>query len=144
MAKKNKNKQIAGNTVLPPQSLSGEGATVMIDPNQSLADAAAKGALSPEQVQQMQMEDALKEGQDPSLRLRKLKSPLSVKSCLFTILLFIILTVAITFVVIYFTVDTFNIGVVFLDMLDKLGVTAFFQGIGNWFIGLFNKGSLLF
>jgi len=98
--------------------------------------------LSPEQVTAMQVEQAIKESQNPGLRLRKLRSPLSVRSCLLNLLLFVVLTLVIVFLVIAFWpgvgVDRFNFLVVLRDMWHQFGLAAFFSMIGNWFTNLFS------
>ncbi|MCL2062499.1 MAG: hypothetical protein FWH03_07770 [Firmicutes bacterium] len=95
--------------------------------------------MSPEQLQQMQMEEAIKESQNPSMRLRKLKSPLSVKGCLLNILFLVVLTIIAVFAVIaIFYVDRFNLGVIFRSMMQEFKIYDFFQMVGGWFSGLFS------
>lgn len=93
--------------------------------------------LTPEQEVQMQMEQAIKESNDPASRLKKLKSPLNVGGCLLNLLFLVVLTFALVYLILYFQVDKFNFVTVTKDMMDKLGVTGFFQAIGNWFKKLF-------
>ena len=50
--------------------------------------------LTPEQEVQMQMEQAIKESNDPASRLKKLKSPLNVGGCLLNLLFLVVLTFA--------------------------------------------------
>lgn len=85
----------------------------------------------------MQMEQAIKESNDPASRLKKLKSPLNVGGCLLNLLFLVVLTFALVYLILYFQVDKFNFVTVTKDMMDKLGVTGFFQAIGNWFKKLF-------
>lgn len=96
--------------------------------------------LAPEQVAQLQLEEAIKESTDPSSRLRKLKSPLSVGGCLTTLAVFVVLTVLIVFLVCFMLVDTFNPITIALDMLDKFGISAIFKTIADFFTGLFSGG----
>ena len=51
--------------------------------------------LSPEQMTAAQLEQAIKESNDPSTRLKKLRSPLNVRSCLLNVLLLIVFTLGI-------------------------------------------------
>ena len=106
------------------------GANVVLDQSQ----------LSPEQMTQMQMEQAIKESQDPSSRLKKLRSPLSVRGCLLNLLILIVLTVGIVLLCCYLMLDreTFNLGTVIKDMLDKFKITDFFKMIGRGFKKLFH------
>ncbi len=90
--------------------------------------------LSPEQMAQMQLEEAVKEGQNPSMRLKKLKSPISVGSCFLNLFFLFVISLVMVFVfaaVLY--VDKFDLGVLFKDMFDDFGITRFFQSIGEWF-----------
>lgn len=96
--------------------------------------------LSPEQISQMQLEEAIKESTNPGMKLKKLKSPLSVKSILLNLLILIILTIVATFVFIWlFRVDKFNFGYVAKDMLSDFGISQafsnFFRRLGNLFTG---------
>jgi len=104
--------------------------------------AALEKQMSPEMVAAMQMEEAIKESQNPSLRLKKLRSPFTLRSCLLNILFFVILTLVVVFLVIAFIpsagVDRFNFNVVFMDMWRSFGLNEFFGAIGNWFTNLFS------
>ena len=93
--------------------------------------------LTPEQEVQMQMEQDIKESNDPASRLKKLKSPLNVGGCLLNLLFLVVLTFALVYLILYFQVDKFNFVTVTKDMMEKLGVTGFFRAIGNWFKNLF-------
>lgn len=93
---------------------------------------------------QAQIEEAIKESQDPSSRLKKLRSPLSIRSCLLNILILVLVTVAIVILCCYLLLDkqTFNLGVVLKDMLHKIptekhSVMWLFKTIGNWFKNIF-------
>lgn len=96
-----------------------------------------RSKLTPEQLAQLQLEEAIKESTDPSSRLKKLKSPLSVGGCLGMLAIFIVATLLIVFIVCWIMVDTFNPLVIAKDMCDKFGITGFFKAIGDWFKGLF-------
>ena len=99
--------------------------------------------MTPDQVTQVQVEQAIKESQNPGMRLRKLRSPLNVRSCLLNLLFFVILTLVIAFLVIAFWpgvgVDRFNFGIVVRDMWYQFGLQAFFNRIGEWFSNLFSS-----
>lgn len=93
---------------------------------------------------QAQIEEAIKESQDPSSRLKKLRSPLSIRSCLLNILILVAVTVAIVILCCYLLLDkqTFNLGVVLKDMLNKIptekhSIMWLFKTIGNWFKNIF-------
>ena len=96
--------------------------------------------LSPEQLTQLQMEEAIKESQNPGMRLKKLRSPLSLRSCLLNLLFFVILTLAITMIVVMFwpgLIDRPDFVHVINDMWTTLGLRGVFATIGNWFSNLF-------
>ncbi len=84
-----------------------------------------------------QLEQAIKESNDPSSQLKKLKSPISVKSCLFNILMLIVLTLVIVIVWCVIAVDKFNFVTVVKDMSWQFGITQGFQWLGaqisSWF-----------
>lgn len=100
-----------------------------------------KTKLTADQLAQLQLEEAIKESTDPSSRLRKLKSPLSVGGCLMMLAIFIVATTVIVFFVCSFMVDNFNPLTLAKDMLDKFGITQLFKIIGDFFTGLFSGGS---
>ena len=156
MAKKNKT-----NAAPPPVQMMGDGPApamamthgAMPPPAKGKKAKAAKNApapmltqeqmmsMSPEQLSQMQLEEAIKESQNPSMRLRKLRNPLSVRGCLLNLLFLIILTLVAVFAVIgIFYVDKFNIGVIFNSMMREFRIYDFFNMIGNWFSNLFSGG----
>lgn len=95
--------------------------------------------VTPEELTQAQIEEAIKESQDPSTKLRKLRSPVSVRNCLINLLVLIVLTVGITLLCCYIMLDkeTFSLSVVVKDIFDKLGVTKVFRAVVNWFKGIF-------
>ena len=100
--------------------------------------------LTAEQLTQVQIEEAIKESQDPASRLRKLRSPLSVRGCLLNILILVLLTIAIVIFVCWLKLDheTFNLGVVLKDMLRKLptekhSIINILKAIGNFFKKIF-------
>ena len=103
--------------------------------NPSVADAAIdRSQLTADQLTQAQLEEAIKESQDPSARLKKLRNPFNVRSCLLNILILVVLTVGIVLLCCYLMLDkeTFNLWVVIKDIFDKFGITKFFRAIGNW------------
>ena len=107
---------------------------------QTLAGQPDLSNLSPEQISQMQLEEAIKESSNPAMKLKKLKSPLNVRSSLLNLLFLILLTIISTFLFIWiFRVDNFNFGYVAKDMLSDFGITQafsnFFKRLGNLFTG---------
>ncbi|MCH5163045.1 MAG: hypothetical protein J1G38_06105 [Clostridiales bacterium] len=113
-------------------------------------DAAAAGApadgqaatslanMSPEQMTAAQIEQALKESTDPESRLKRLRSPINVRSCLLNILILIVMTLGIVILWCFLAVDKFNFGTVFSDMMSKFGISQAFEGFWNWLTGLFS------
>ncbi len=101
-----------------------------------------RNAVTADQMTQAQIEEAIKESQNPTSRLKKLRSPLSVRGCLLNILILVVLTVAIVLLCCYIMLDkeTFNLWVVIKDMSDKFGITQFFGKVAAWFKGIFSKG----
>lgn len=99
-----------------------------------------RSQMTADQLTQAQIEEAIKESQDPASKLRKVRSPISVRNCLINILILIVLTVGIVLLCCYFMLDkeTFNLGVVVKDILDKFKITNFFRAIGNWFKKIFS------
>ena len=123
--KKSKKNKADAATGLPPN----------VDPSQ----------LTAEQLTQVLIEEAIKESQDPSSKLKKLRSPLSVKGCLLNILILVVLTVGIVFLCCYLLLDheTFNLWVVIKDMLRKIptekhSVMWLFQKIAEKFKAIFH------
>lgn len=99
-----------------------------------------RSQMTADQLTQVQLEEAIKESQDPSTKLKKLKSPLSFKSCLLNLVILVVLTVAIVLLCCYIMLDheTFNLWVVIKDMFNKFGITDFFKKIGSWFKRVFS------
>jgi hypothetical protein len=93
--------------------------------------------LSPEQMTQLQLEEAIKESQNPSMRLKKLRSPWSVRSCLLNLLFLVILTLAVVFILAWtlpgYKVDKFHFGVLWMNMFEEFGIVGFFNRIGEYF-----------
>ena len=84
-----------------------------------------------------QLEQAIKESNDPNSRLKKLRSPLNVRSCLLNILILIVFTLAIVILWCYLAVDKFNFVTVMSDMFDKFGISDFFKNMGSTISGWF-------
>lgn len=99
-----------------------------------------RSKMTADQMTQAQIEEAIKESQDPSSRLKKLRSPLSVKGCLLNILILVVLTVAIVILCCYLLLDkeTFNLWVVIKDLFDKFGITKAWNTVVGWFKNLFS------
>lgn len=93
--------------------------------------------LSPEQMTAAQIEQAIKEANDPESHLKKLRSPINVRSCLLNILFLIILTLAVVIVWCAVAVDKFNFVTVVKDMSSQFGITQGFKWlwatISGWF-----------
>lgn len=93
--------------------------------------------MSPEQMTAAQLEQAIKESNNPESRLKKLRSPVNVRSCLLNILFLIIMTLAIVMIWCAVAVDKFNFVVVVKDMSSQFGITQGFQWlfaqIRGWF-----------
>ena len=94
-----------------------------------------RSKMSAEEFSQAQMEEAIKESQDPATKLKKIRSPFNVGNCLINVLVLIVLTVGIVLLICYIMLDksTFNLWVVVKDIFDKFGITKFFQSVGAWF-----------
>ncbi len=94
-------------------------------------------AMSPDQMTAAQLEQAIKESNNPESRLKKLRSPVNVRSCLLNILFLIIMTLAIVMIWCAVAVDKFNFVVVVKDMSSQFGITQGFQWlfaqIRSWF-----------
>lgn len=93
--------------------------------------------MPPEQMTAQQLEQAIKESNDPESRLKKLHSPISVKSCLLNLLILIIMTLAFVIIWCAIAVDKFNFVTVVKDMSYQFGITQGFQWlwaqISGWF-----------
>ena len=87
--------------------------------------------LSPDQMTAAQIEQAIKESNDPNTKLKKLRSPLNVRSCLLNILILIVLTFAVVIFWCWMAVDNFNFATVMSDMMSKFGITEFFSNLGS-------------
>ena len=96
--------------------------------------------MSPDQMTAQQLEQAIKESQEPDARLKRIKSPINVRSCLLNVLFLIILTLGIVILWCFIEVDRFNFATVVKDMSDQFGITAAFQGFGEWLKNLFSGG----
>lgn len=94
--------------------------------------------MSPDQMTAAQIEQAIKESNDPSSRLKKLRSPLNVRSCLLNILILIVVTFAIVILWCYLAVDKFNFVTVMSDMFEKFGISGFFRNLGSTIKGWFS------
>lgn len=93
--------------------------------------------MSPDQMTSAQLEQAIKESNDPESRLKRLRSPINVRSCLLNILILIILTLGIVILWCFLAVDKFSFGTVFSDMMHKFGIAQAFEGFWNWLSNLF-------
>lgn len=93
--------------------------------------------MTADQMTAAQLEQAIKESNNPETRLKKLRSPLNVRSCLLNILFLIVLTLAIVIIWCAVAVDDFNFVVVVKDMSWQFGITQGFQWlfaqIRGWF-----------
>ena len=85
-----------------------------------------------------QIEQAIKESNDPNSKLKKLRSPLNVKSCLLNVLILIVATFAVVILWTFLVVDTFNFGTIMSDMFSKFGITQFFTNLGSTISGWFS------
>ncbi|MCM1367227.1 MAG: hypothetical protein NC184_00200 [Roseburia sp.] len=94
--------------------------------------------LSPEQMTAAQIEQAIKESNDPESRLKKLRSPINVRSCLLNILFLIIMTLAIVVIWCAIEVDKFNFVTVVKDMSSQFGITQGFQWLWSTISGWFS------
>lgn len=93
--------------------------------------------MSPEQMTAAQLEQAIKESNDPNTKLKKLRSPLNLRSCLLNIAVLIVFTFGIAILWTYLVVDKFNFGFIMSDMMNKFGITDFFSNIGTTISGWF-------
>lgn len=93
--------------------------------------------MMPEQMTAAQLEQAIRESNDPESRLKKLRSPFNVRSCLLNILILIVMTLAIVLIWCAIAVDKFNFVTVVKDMSWQFGITQGFQWlwaqISGWF-----------
>lgn len=102
------------------------------------ANVAADTVVPPELNAQAQLEQAIRESSDPAARLKKLKSPLNLKSILLSLLILIVVTIGIFYLWAFIKVDKFDFVTVTVDMLDQLGITAGFQWLGAQITGWFS------
>ncbi len=93
--------------------------------------------MMPEQMTQAQLEQAIRESNDPQSRLKKLHSPISVKSCLLNLLILIVMTIVIVIIWCAIAVDKFNFVTVVKDMSSQFGITQGFQWLGAQISGWF-------
>lgn len=91
----------------------------------------------PDQMSQQQLEQALRESNDPNTQLRKLRSPVNVRSCLLNILFLIVLTFGVVVLWCYLYVDKFDFVLLMSDMMDKFGIAKFFSNMGHTIAGWF-------
>lgn len=94
--------------------------------------------LTPEQMTAAQIEQAIKESNDPNSKLKKLRSPLNVRSCLLNVLILIVATFAVVVLWTFLVVDTFNFSTIMSDMFSKFGITQFFTNLGSTISGWFS------
>ncbi|MCH5160957.1 MAG: hypothetical protein J1G04_02900 [Clostridiales bacterium] len=115
--------------------------------NKKGGDPAANGAggqttplanMSPEQMTMAQIEQSLKESTDPEARLKKLRSPVNVRSCLLNVLFLIVMTLAIVIIWCVVAVDKFNFVTVVKDMSSQFGITQGFQWLWSQISGWFH------
>ncbi|MCH5165691.1 MAG: hypothetical protein J1G01_04750 [Clostridiales bacterium] len=130
--KSKKNKKDKNAAATPPAGAPAQGANANGTPSVPLAN------LSPDQMTTAQLEQAIKESNDPGNRLKKLRSPLNIKSCLLNILILIVVTFAIVVFWCWLAVDKFNFAHVMSDMMDKFGITSFFKNMGSTISGWFS------
>lgn len=121
----------------------GGAAPAAVPPTGAPADGAAAGSvplsqMAPDQMNTMQLEQAIKESSDPNNRLKKLRSPLNVRSCLLNILILIVLTFLVVLLWTALAVDKFNFATVMGDMMEKFHITQFFKSIGTTIAGWFS------
>ncbi len=93
--------------------------------------------MSPEQMTAAQLEQAIKESNDPNSKLKKLRNPINVRSCLLNLLILIVLTLAVVILWCAIVVDRFNFVTIMSDMMSKFGITQFFQNLGKTIAGWF-------
>ncbi len=118
-------------TGVPPTVANNGGVPVTGTPSVPLS------AMSPEQMTAAKIEQAIKESNDPESRLKKLRSPINVRSCLLNILILIVMTLVIVVVWCAIAVDKFNFVTVVKDMSWQFKITQGFQWlwtqISGWF-----------
>lgn len=117
---------------MPPTGTASNGIPSTGTPSVPLAN------LSPDQMTAAQLEQAIKESNDPNTKLKKLRSPINVRSCLINIAILIVATFAVVILWCYLALDTFNFGTVMSDMFSKFGITQFFSNLGKTISGWFS------
>lgn len=93
--------------------------------------------MSPEQMTAAQIEQAIKESNDPNTRLKKLRSPFNLRSCLLNILVLIVATFGIFVFWCSRVMDRFDFMYVMADMMQDFQITQFFVSIGDTIRGWF-------
>lgn len=93
--------------------------------------------MSPDQMTAAQLEQAIKESNDPNNKMTKLRSPINLRSCLLNILILVVATLALVILWCFLVVDTFNFGTIMSDMFGKFGITDFFKNLGSTISGWF-------
>ncbi|MDE7163894.1 MAG: hypothetical protein K2O04_00510 [Clostridiales bacterium] len=116
---------------MPPTGAASNGVPSTGMPSVPLAN------LSPDQMTQAQIEQAIKESNDPNNKLKKLRSPINLRSCLLNVLILIVATLAVVILWCFFVVDKFNFGLIMSDMFGKFGITEFFTNLGSTISGWF-------
>ncbi len=118
-------------TGVPPTAANNGGVPLTGTPSVPLS------TMSPEQMTAAQIEQALKESNNPESRLKKLRSPINVRSCLLNILILIVMTLVVVVVWCAIAVDKFNFVTVVKDMSWQFKITQGFQWlwtqISGWF-----------
>lgn len=94
-------------------------------------------AMSPEQMTAAQLEQAIRESNDPNTKLKKLRSPVNLRSCLLNILILIVLTFGIVILWCWKAVDKFDFATIMGDMFDQFGISKFFSNLGKTVSGWF-------
>lgn len=94
-------------------------------------------SMSPDQMTAVQLEQAIKESNDPNTKLKKLRSPLNLRSCLLNILILIVVTLAVVILWCFFVVDKFDFALIMKDMMDQFGISDFFSNMGKTISGWF-------
>lgn len=117
---------------VPPTGTASNGIPSTGTPSVPLAN------LSPDQMTQAQIEQAIKESNDPNNKLKKLRSPINLRSCLLNILILIVATLLVVIIWCWAVVDSFNFATIMSDMFSKFGITQFFQNIGSTIGGWFS------
>lgn len=129
--KEKKSKKGKDAAVSPASSVPATGTASNGTPSVPLA------SMSPDQMTAAQLEQAIKESNDPNTKLRKLRSPLNLRSCLLNILVLIVVTLAVVILWCYLVVDKFSFGFIMSDMMNKFGITDFFKNMGSTISGWF-------